>query len=114
MISSVIEDEKVLMISAEDQAWDKDTLKELREKHNIIFMTSGDGIRAFKILEQDEYIFGHHITSPLVAVGHEDDGTICFKKGYMQFQDQFDSAWIDSIIADLKEVNKICNKLRKE
>lgn len=114
MISSVFEDKDVLMISAEDQAWDEDTLKELREKHNIIFMTSGDGVRAYKILERDETIFGQRITSPLVVVGHEDDGTIYFKKGYKQFQDQFDSAWIDSIIADLKEVNKICNELRKD
>lgn len=114
MISSVFEDEEVLMISAEDQAWDKDTLKELREKYNIIFMISGDGIRAFKIFEPDETIFGYHITSPLVVVGHEDDGTIYFKKRYKQFQDQFDSTWIDSIIADLKEVNKICNELRKD
>lgn len=114
MISSVIEDEEGLMISAVNQKWDKDTLKELREKYNIIFMTSGDGIRAFKIIELDENICGHHITSPLVVVGHEDDGTICFTKRYMQFQDQFDSTWIDSIIADLKEVNKICNELRKE
>lgn len=67
------------------------------------------GLMDFK----DENIFGHRITSPLIAVGYEDDGTIYFNKRYMDFQDQFDSAWIDSIIADLKEVNKICNKLRK-
>lgn len=86
--------EETLMISAEDQAWDDDTLRQLKDEHNIVFMTSGDGVIPVKIE-------GH-----LVALGHEDDGTIYFHKRYGQYTMCFSKGWIPHLIADLQEALK--------
>ena len=44
MIKDVFDDEDCLRIYAEDQRWDKETLKQLKEECNIFFMSGGDGI----------------------------------------------------------------------
>jgi hypothetical protein len=98
------------MISAEEQHWDEATLNELKEKHNIIFMTSSNAVFAFKIIERNETFFGHLIDSPIIAVGSEDDGTLYFNKNKGVFKNRFDSSWIDSIIADLQKVKEIVDK----
>lgn len=41
MISGVFDDEECLRIYAEDQCWDKETLKQLKEEYNIYFMNGG-------------------------------------------------------------------------
>ena len=44
MIKDVFDDEDCLRIYAEDQRWDKETLKQLKEEYNIFFMSGGDGV----------------------------------------------------------------------
>ena len=96
-----------LRIIAENQEWDADTLKELREKHNIIFMTSGSGICPIMIIPRE-------INSPLIAIGSEDDGCITFEKHYGQFMNSMDIYWIDSLIADLKEAKEFAKTSKKK
>lgn len=88
-----------VMFSAEDQTWDKETLKELKEKYNVIFMTSGDGVRPVMVLNNGK--------NPLLVVGSEDDGTISFEREYNQFTNAFHPYWVKSFISDLKEAVKL-------
>lgn len=98
MISCVFDDEDCLRIIADDQCWDKETLKQLREEHNVIFMTNGDGVHPIMIK-------GH-----LLVIGWEDDGQIGFDKSYGHFKHSFDKFWTPYLIADLKEAMKYANK----
>lgn len=91
MIEYVFEDENELRIVAEDQHWDKNTLKQLKKEHNITFMTDGDGVIPVMIRNH------------LVILGSEDDGTIFFKKRYKQFENCFDIYWVPFFISDLKK-----------
>lgn len=101
-----LEDDEPMMFSAEDQCWDKKTLKQLRDEYNIIFMTSGDGVMPVMILNKDS-------KHPLFVLGSEDDGTIFFKRKYGQFQNCFSPYWVDSLIADLQEAVKFYNYKKK-
>lgn len=91
MIEYVFEDENELRIVAEDQYWDKNTLKQLKKEHNITFMTDGDGVIPVMIRNR------------LVILGSEDDGIIFFKKRYKQFENCFDIHWVSFLISDLKK-----------
>lgn len=90
-----LEDDEPAMLSAEDQTWDEATLKQLREEYNIIFMTGGDAVMPIMIINKE--------THPLLVIGHEDDGTICFDRQYGQYINKFSLYWVESLIADLKE-----------
>ena len=98
-----LEDDEPMMFSAEDQCWDDDTLKQLKEEYNIVFMTKGDGVMPVMILNKDSQY-------PLFVLGSEDDGTIFFKREYGQFRNTFSPYWVKYLIADLEEALKICNK----
>ena len=98
-----LEDDEPMMFCAEEQCWDGDTLKQLREEHDIIFMTSGDGVMPVMLLNKDSQ-------NPLFVLGSEDDGTIFFKREYGQFVNTFSSYWAKSLIADLEEALRVCNK----
>lgn len=98
-----LEDDEPMMFSAEEQCWDDATLKQLREEYNIIFMTSGDGVMPIMILNKDSKY-------PLLVLGSEDDGTIFFKREYGTFQNTFSPYWVKSLIADLEEALRVCNK----
>lgn len=98
-----LEDDEPMMFCAEEQCWDNATLKQLREEHNIIFMTSGDGIMPVMIRNKDSQY-------PLLVLGSEDDGTIFFARKYGQFLNTFSPYWVKSLIADLEEALRVCNK----
>lgn len=91
MIEFVFEDEDELRIVAEDQRWDKNTLKQLKKEHDITFMTDGDGVIPVMIRNR------------LVILGSEDDGAIFFKKRYEQFENCFGIHWVPFLISDLKK-----------
>lgn len=81
---------------ADDQSWDEETLKQLKEEYNIYFMTSGDGVVPIKLID-----------NKLIVLGSEDDGTISFQKwpdGH--YVHVFSIYWIESLISDLRAVHK--------
>ena len=81
---------------AADQRWDDETLKEIKEKYNIFFMSNGkDGATPLMLIPRPR-------TSPLIVVGWEDDGSIGFNKNEGGWEKCFDSYWIESFIADLQ------------
>ena len=98
-----LEDDEPMMFSAEDQCWDDATLKQLREEHNIIFMTAGDGVMPVMILNKNSKY-------PLLVIGTEDDGTIQFEREYGSLRHSFSPYWVKSLIADLEEALRICNE----
>lgn len=108
----VADDERVLYpeelcISAEDQWWNPEALKELREEYNIIFMSSGRGCKPILVIPREN-------ESPLVAIGVEDDGTVYFKRDdYGNYANSFDSGWIDSLIADLKAAKEFIKDIKE-
>lgn len=99
-----------LVISAEDQCWDKKTLKQLRDEHDIIFMSAGDGVIPVKVIKYGDN-YG-------VALGSEDDGTIAFEQyGYgdtKQYEHMFSEYWIDKLIADLQEAKRYIAELKRK
>ena len=93
MISDVYEDEECLRIFADDQCWDEETLKQLKEEHGIFFMNGGDGVSPVMV------------KGKMVFIGWEDDGQIGFRKSryhYGGFLDGFSTFWIKYLIADLQ------------
>lgn len=96
-----LEDDESMMFSAEDQCWDDDTLKQLREEYDIVFMTNGDGVMPIMILNKDSQY-------PLFVLGSEDDGTIFFKRKYGHFINTFSPYWVKYLIADLEKALEIC------
>ncbi len=96
------DDDEPAMFCAEDQRWDKSTLKELRDKYNVIFKSGGDSIHAIMILNKDDKY-------PLFVIGTEDDGTIQFERRYGQYRHSFSPCWAGSLIRELKEAMKFCN-----
>ena len=97
-----LEDDEPMMFSAEDQCWDDDTLKQLKEEYNIIFMTSGDAVKPVMIINTNSKY-------PLFVIGSEDDGTLFFHREYGQFTNCFSAYWAKSLIADLEEALQVCN-----
>lgn len=98
MIDYFYSDDEYTMLGAENQTWDADTLKQLKEEFNVIFMSNGDGVRPIMALREKE--------NTLLVIGYEDDGTIIFNKKYGYYKDVILSYWVDSFIADLKEAKK--------
>lgn len=96
-------DNESMMFVAEEQCWDKATLKQLKEEHNIVFKTSGDAVMPIMIINKDS-------ENPLFVIGHEDDGTIQFEREYGNLSHCFSFYWVKSLIADLEEALKICGK----
>lgn len=83
--------------SAYDQYWDNATLKELWEKHHIIFMPDRkDAVHPVMIIEREG-------ENPLIVIGVEDDGTLYFDRRNGTFNHAFDSYWIDSLVRTLLE-----------
>ena len=98
-----LKDDEPVIFSAENQCWDKKTLKELKHKYDVVFMTSGDAVFPIMIINKD----GQY---PLLAIGTEDDGTIIFKRKNGHFLHTFSPYWVKSFVADLEEAAKICEK----
>lgn len=98
--------EGYLKITAEDQSWDKETLKQLREEYDVIFMSAGDGVTPIKIFK-----YGEHYG---VALGSEDDGTMRFERHFGDFKHGFSDYWIDFLIADLQEAKRYIAELKEK
>ena len=98
-----LEDNEPIMFVAEDQRWDKATLKQLKKEHDIIFMTSGNGVMPIMILNKES-------DNPLFVIGHEDDGTLYFDREYGHISNSFSYYWVKSLISDLEEALKVCGK----
>lgn len=90
MIEYVCETDEEFIISAENQEWDENTLKELHDSYNIFFMSLGAGI--VPVMRRDDF----------VILGIEDDGNIIFEKEDNVFKLCFNRYWIDFLIADLE------------
>lgn len=84
------------IFSAEDQCWDDETLRQLKEEYNVVFMTNGDGVTPVMISKE----WG-------IILGHEDDGTIQFKRKYGQPEMCFSKVWVEDLIADLQEACRL-------
>lgn len=98
--------EGILRILAEDQCWDDETLKQLRNEHDIIFMSAGDGVTPVKVIKYRKH-YG-------VALGSEDDGTIIFEKYCDNYKHMFSECWIDTLIADLQEAKRYIAELKEK
>ena len=108
---SVYEDNKILIISVEDQSWTEDALQELRDKYNIFFMTGGDGVQPILLLKNEYEYNGEVRQNSLFVIGSEDDGTIQFHKYNMaNFDNAASTNWIDSLIADLTATKKFAEE----
>lgn len=94
--------------AAENEVWDKATLKELKEKYNIIFLSKGNGVHPIKILYREEYP-----DDPLIVIGYEVCGKICFDKYMGHYQNMFSSYWLKYLIADLKAAKKRIKKINR-
>lgn len=96
-----------LVISAEDQCWDKKTLEQLRDEYDIIFMSSGAGVTPVKVIKYGDN-YG-------VTLGSEDDGIIKFEQ-YSEgnYKHMFSEYWIDKLIADLQEAKQYIAKLKRK
>lgn len=96
---------------AADQCWDKDTIKELRERYNIFFMSNGrDAATPLMVIPRPRL-------SPLIVIGWEDDGSIGFNRDKSgNWETCFDGYWADSFIADLQAAKKVIdsNKLNQD
>ena len=90
-----LEKDEPMMFVAEEQCWDKATLKQLKEEHDIVFKTSGDAVMPIMIINKDS-------DNPLFVIGYEDDGTIQFERKYGQLINCFSFYWVKSLIADTK------------
>lgn len=98
-----LEKDEPMMFVAEDQHWDKTTLKQLKEEYDVVFMTSGNGVMPIMIINKDS-------DNPLFVIGSEDDGTIRFDRKYGSFSNCFSFYWAKALIADLEEALRICGK----
>ena len=104
-IENLAPDEPLRFV-AEEQCWDKATLKQLREEHNVIFMTKGNGVSPIMIINRGNEDSPHF----LLAIGSEDDGCISFERSYGQFKHTFHTLWAKYLIADIEEALKVCER----
>lgn len=103
MLKYVFKGDGDWIFSAHDQYWDVDTLKELEEKHNVVFMTMGNGVNPVMFIMRDG-------VNPLIVIGTEDDGTITFKRKYGQFECAMDMGWVPHLICDLMRACAIAER----
>lgn len=90
-----LKNDEPFIISVEDQLYDEETLRQLRDEHNVIFMTGGNGVLPIMVLNERK--------NPLLAIGHEDDGTIFFDRKYGQYSNTLSPHWVDYLVSDLRE-----------
>ena len=91
----------------QDQTYDKSTLKELRKKHNIFFLSGSNGCKPIKVVPRKGQ-------NPLIVLGYEDDGCIWFEKQSGNYRNAFDSSLIDGLIVDLTAAKHYVEQLKKE
>lgn len=86
------EEDDDFRLSAFDQEWDAATRKQLRDEYNIIF---NGGVHPVLVLGKDSKY-------PLLVIGFEDDGVICFRRRFGQFENCFSPYWVDKLVDTLK------------
>ena len=91
---STYEDGGRMYIEAKDQTWSNKTAQDELLSLNVVFKSCG--VSPIRILPRQN-------SNPLLQIGSEDDGRICFSK-----TDQiFDAFWANSLISDLQTALKI-------
>lgn len=97
-----IKKDKPITLTAENQSWDEETLKQLKEEYNIVFMTRGDGVYPIMILNSSIGRF--------FVIGNEDDGTMYFDfdENHGRYRHMVSPYWVDAFMADLKEAMRLC------
>lgn len=90
-------DDANLEIDTYDQCWDKESIQQLREEHNVFFMSKSDAVLPVQI------IMDKNNKPRLFRIGVEDDGTIFFGN---HIDVCASVSWIDSLIKDLQTAKK--------
>ena len=86
-------------LTAQDQEWDEDTIKQLKDEYHIFF--NSGGVRPVMLIP---YRNGEGCC---VVIGHEDDGTISFDRNeYGSFENAMSTYWINDLIKDLTDARE--------
>ena len=91
---STYEDVDRFYIEAKDQTWSNKIAQAELLSLNVVFKSCG--VLPIRILPRQN-------SNPLLQIGSEDDGRICFSKG----DPTFDAFWAKSLIDDLQTSLKI-------
>ena len=93
-----------LEIDTYDQYWDKESIQQLKEEHNIFFMSKSDAVLPVQI------IMDKNNKPRLFRIGVEDDGTLFFGNN---IEVNAHVRWIDSLIKDLQTAKKFIEKYKQ-
>ena len=83
-------------LCAEDQTWDKETVKQLKDEYKIFY--DGTGCYGFEVIPRER-------NNPLIRIYSEDDGSL-YKTDI-----KFDIYWIKSFIKNLSDAENYAHKL---
>lgn len=84
---------------AENQSWDQETVKQLKNEYNIIY--DGTGCYGFEVIPRQQ-------SNPLIRIYSEDDGCL------YETDIEFDFYWIKSFIKNLLDAENYAYKLMNE
>lgn len=83
-------------LCAENQTWDKETVKQLKNEYNIFY--DGIGCYGFEVISRKQ-------SNPLIQIYSEDDG-------FLHKTDiEFDIYWLESFIKNLLDAENYAHKL---
>lgn len=100
-----LEENESVQFRAEDQEWDEDTLQELKEKYNVIYLR---GVQALMLVKS------HYDGELLVMQGFEDDGLIQFPRENGQFLHGYAPYWLNNNLQLLKETKEFVVNYSKD
>lgn len=81
---------------AENQTWDKETVKQLKNEYNILY--DGRGCYGFEVIPRERH-------NPLIRIYSEDDG-------FLHKTDiEFDIYWLKSFMKNLSDAESYAHKL---
>ena len=81
---------------AENQSWDKETIKQLKNEYHIFY--DGTGCYGFEVIPREQ-------SDPLIRIYSEDDG-------FLHKTDiEFDIYWLKSFIKNLSDAGNYARKL---
>lgn len=83
-------------LCAENQNWNKETIKQLKNEYNILY--DGTGCYGFEVIPREQ-------SNPLIRIYSEDDGTL-YRTNIV-----FDIYWIKSFIKNLLDAENYAHKL---
>lgn len=86
-------------VTAQNQTWDKDTIKQLKDEYHIFF--NGTGVRPVMLIPY------RNNAGCCVVIGYEDDGAISFTRNECgSFDDVMSLYWVDDLIQDLTDAKE--------